>query len=80
MISCADAVRQMWEYVEQELDSGDRENVDEHLDRCRRCCGEMEFAEQLQRFMARGPEVDLPPGISAKFEKVLQDLETEGAS
>lgn len=80
MITCADAVRQMWEYIEQELDPADRETVDAHLARCRRCCGEMEFAEQLRGFMARKPQVDIPPAVSARFEKLLQGLETEGAS
>lgn len=79
MISCAEAVRQMWEYLERELDPGNRQRVDEHLARCRRCCGELEFAEELRVFMARRPAVDLPPGVWAQFETVLQDLEGERA-
>lgn len=80
MIRCADAVRQLWEYIEHELGPGDRGRVDEHLAFCRRCCGELEFAEELRRFMARSPDVDLPPPVAARFEKLLIDLETEGAS
>lgn len=75
MITCADAVRQMWEYVEQELSPVDREKVEQHLDFCRRCCGEMEFAEELRRFLAREPDFEVPPAVTERFEKVLQELE-----
>lgn len=79
MISCDEAVRQLWEYVEQELDAPRRERLEEHLSICRRCCGEMEFAEELRSFMARQSTVELPEGIATKFDHLLEDLESEGA-
>lgn len=78
MITCAEAVRQMWDYVERELSPGDREKVEEHLDFCRQCCGEMEFAEELRKFMARVPDVDVPPAVTSRFEQLLQELEETG--
>lgn len=75
MITCAEAVRQLWEYIEQELDPADRQRVEDHLALCRRCCGEMEFAEELRSFMARKPEVNLPPAVNERFERLLNDLE-----
>lgn len=80
MITCAEAVRRMWEYIERELDPGDRERVDEHLDLCRRCCGELEFAKELSRFMAQEPDVDVPHTVTAKFEELLQDLDDKEAT
>lgn len=79
MISCADAVRQLWEFVENELDTSDRQRMDEHLAFCRRCCGEVEFAEELHRFMARSATIDIPPLVQARLEGLLADLEAEGA-
>jgi anti-sigma factor RsiW len=79
MISCADAVRQLWEYVERELSPGDRHRVEEHLALCRRCCGELEFAEELRGFMANRPEVELPPAVAGRLEQLLENLETKGA-
>jgi anti-sigma factor RsiW len=79
MISCADAVRQLWEYVEKELSPANRHRVEEHLALCRRCCGELEFAEELRGFMANRPEVELPPAVLARLEGLLESLETEGA-
>lgn len=79
MITCAEAVQQLWSHIERELDPADRQRVEEHLALCRRCCGEMEFAEELRSFMARNSGVDLPPAVTERFEKVLDDLETKGA-
>lgn len=80
MISCDEAVRRLWEYVERELAPPNRQRVEEHLSLCRRCCGQMEFAEELRRFMARQSVVDLPPDIATRFERTLDDLEKEGAT
>lgn len=77
MITCDQAVRQLWEYVERELDQPNRERVEEHLALCRRCCGEMEFAEELRAFMAQRTKVDLPPQIAAKFDHLLDKLEAK---
>lgn len=77
MITCAEAVRQLWEYVEQELSPTDRQRVDDHLALCRRCCGEMEFAEEMRSFMAHRPQADLPPEVNERFESLLEDLEAK---
>ena len=79
MIDCAAAVRQLWEYLEHSLDPNDRERIDEHLAFCRRCCGEMEFADELRRFMRNASRIDLPPVVEARFDRFLRGLETEGA-
>ncbi len=78
MISCSEAVRRLWEYIEEGLAPGDRERVDEHLAFCRRCCGEMEFAQELRSFLAHRPPVDLPPDLEAHFDRFLTDLDSKG--
>lgn len=77
MIACAEAVRQLWEYLEEDLDEGDRERVDEHLAFCRRCCGELEFAAELKRTMARSTDVDLPEPIEQRLRAFIDELEKE---
>src|SRR5436190_1286145 len=62
MITCAEAVRQLWEYLDGVVEVTDREAIEEHLSFCRRCCGELDFAEELRRFLARPDEPDLSAG------------------
>jgi len=79
MIDCDEAVKQLWEYVESELDALERKRVEDHLALCKQCCGEMEFAEELRQFMASQLAVELPPGIGARFDRLLDELATERA-
>ena len=74
MISCSEAVRRLWEYLDGALDVADRALVEEHLGLCRRCCGEMEFAEELRRFLVRSVDVDLPADVMLRLNQTLEEL------
>lgn len=80
MIGCAEAVRQLWEYLEEDLEEEDRQTVEEHLAFCRRCCGELEFAEELRRFMAASSGPDLPDAIERRLRTFLDELNKEGTT
>lgn len=79
MIDCNEAVRQLWAYLEREVDPVERTRIEEHLAVCRRCCGEMEFADELRSFMARRPEVEIPSGLMTRMEQLIDDLEVNEA-
>lgn len=74
MITCAEAVKQLWDYPDGIVDESQRELVEEHLSFCRRCCGELEFAEELRRFLASHAEDDLPPAVQARLTATLDEL------
>ena len=46
-IPCSEAVRQLWDYLDQAVSPEDQAKVEQHLAFCRSCCGELEFANQL---------------------------------
>ena len=79
MNDCTEAVRQLWAYLEREVDPVERRRIEEHLALCRRCCGEMEFADEMRRFMARRPEVEIPPGLLSRMEQLIRELEVNEA-
>ena len=60
MISCSDAVRQLWDYLDGAVDDADRQAIEEHLDVCKRCCGEAEFADELRSFLETHAAEELP--------------------
>jgi predicted anti-sigma-YlaC factor YlaD len=78
MISCAEAVRQLWEVVQDEPLATDRSRIEEHLTLCRRCCGEMEFVIEMNRFMASVEESPLPPAVESRLEFALEQMQPEG--
>ena len=74
LIPCSEAVRQLWDYLDQAVSPEDHEKVEQHLSFCRSCCGELEFANQLRGFLASQSAEELPPHIKARLEHFLADL------
>lgn len=75
MISCTDAVRQLWEYLDGAVADSDRARIEEHLAFCRRCCGEVEFGHELRRFLADNAADELPDDVSGRLRSTLDQLE-----
>lgn len=75
MISCSQAVRQLWEFLDGSVDTADHQAIEEHLRFCRRCCGELEFAEELRRFLRSHAAAEIPPDVHARLLATVDDLE-----
>jgi mycothiol system anti-sigma-R factor len=75
MITCAEAVEQLWQYLDGTLDEENRAGIEEHLSFCLRCCGEVEFAEELRGFLARGGAEEIPDEVRARLLATLDELE-----
>ena len=74
MIGCAEAMRQLWEYLDATVDAHDRALVEEHLARCRRCCGELEFAVELRLLLAEPGREAMPDDVLRRLNDTLEDL------
>ena len=75
MISCAEAVRQLWEYLDDTVEDTERGLIDEHLVRCRQCCGELEFARELRRALADAAQDDIPDDVLRRLNQTLEEME-----
>jgi mycothiol system anti-sigma-R factor len=80
MISCHEAVRRLWEYLDGTVDEADRALVEEHLSRCRRCCGEMEFAHELRGLLARSVSTDIPADVVRRLNQTLEEMDRWAAT
>ena len=74
MITCFEATRQLWEYLDATADQATRMAIEEHLARCRACCGELEFAQELRRFLAISARDEVPAGVLRHLNKTLEEL------
>lgn len=74
MIGCAEAVQLLWKYLDETAEVGDRGLVEEHLSRCRTCCGELEFAKELRRMLARPAGEPLPPDLLQRLNATIEGL------
>ncbi len=75
LIPCAEAVRQLWEYLDRALPAGDHARVERHLAFCRRCCGELEFARELRALLASHASDGIPAEVRAELEAFVEGLE-----
>ena len=74
MISCAEAVRQLWAYLDGVAGQPRSAAIEEHLSLCRRCCGEAEFAVELRSFLAAHAHDDIPPQVHARLLAALAQI------
>jgi mycothiol system anti-sigma-R factor len=73
-IPCSEAVRQLWDYLDRAITPEDQERVEQHLSFCRRCCGELEFAKEIRRFLASGPSEEIPGHVRERLERFVEEL------
>jgi anti-sigma factor (TIGR02949 family) len=74
VISCAQAVRQLWEYLDGAAGPVQSAAIEDHLSACRRCCGEAEFAGELRTFLAAHADHDIPPQVHARLLAALGQI------
>jgi anti-sigma factor (TIGR02949 family) len=72
-ISCGEAVRRLWEYLDSALAADDHRELERHLAFCVRCCGELEFARELQRRL-RSTVIDVPVDARGRLERFIGAL------
>jgi hypothetical protein len=63
MIGCDEAMGQLCEYPDGTVVVIELGQIEEHLARCLRCCGERDFAEELRRLLASRAADDLPEDV-----------------
>ena len=74
IIPCSEAVRQLWEYLDNAISPEDQQKVEKHLAFCRTCCGELEFAKELRSFLASGSADEIPAHVKDRLEKFVEGL------
>lgn len=74
LIPCSEAVTQLWDYLDRSLTPEDYAKVERHLSFCRKCCGEMEFARELARFLESSSADEIPKNVRSRLDRMLEDL------
>ena len=75
IIGCREAVRQLWRFLDEELEQADQERVEEHLEYCVHCCGELEFARELRDRLSLQQAAEVPPDVRDRLEAFVDGLD-----
>ena len=71
-LTCAQAVRQFFAYLDRALAGEPLEALEKHLADCLDCCDRLEFNRRLDAFVkARMGEAPLPEGLEARLRQGL---------
>jgi anti-sigma factor (TIGR02949 family) len=77
-MTCDQAVRQFFAYLDRALAGEAREDLEAHLETCLSCCDKLAFSRQLDAFVrARLPEAPLPEGLEARVRQALADAASD---
>jgi anti-sigma factor (TIGR02949 family) len=75
--ACREAIRRLWDYLDDDLSPEDHRAVEEHLSFCLRCCGELEFSREIRRMLQGSAEPIIPDDVQARLEQLLDDVVPE---
>lgn len=80
LIDCREAVARMWAYLSQGLDEPDADELETHLGVCTRCCGELEFSQQLRQRVAEAELATMPSPVRSRITEMLESEAELGGS
>lgn len=74
--ACREAIRLLWDYLDDDLSPDDHREVEEHLSYCLRCCGELEFSREVRRMLRTTTETEpaVPGDVQARLERLIDDV------
>lgn len=73
-LTCSEAVRQFFAYLDGALTGGPLESLEEHLQECLDCCQKLEFSRTLDAFVKnRLGEAPLPEGIEERIRRRIEN-------
>lgn len=74
-ITCAEALQELWEFLDGGLKPWDHQAVEAHLAWCVRCCGETAFAGELLDLLRAATEARIPADVQDRLERFIDDLD-----
>jgi anti-sigma factor (TIGR02949 family) len=71
-MSCGDAVKQFFAYLDRALAGEAVEALEAHIEACLSCCDRLAFTRQLDTFVrSRLPDTPVPEDLEARIKQAL---------
>ncbi len=72
-ITCAEAVQRLYEYLDGEGSTENIEEIEIHLENCRRCCDRFTFEEALWRTVkTKGSQAQCPADLKVRVLELIR--------
>jgi anti-sigma factor (TIGR02949 family) len=73
-IDCEQALRQVFEFVDRELESSDHEAMQRHLHTCKSCFSRVEFERLLKARVGELRDEDASPELGERIKGLLKSF------
>ncbi|HER34860.1 MAG TPA: mycothiol system anti-sigma-R factor [Halothiobacillaceae bacterium] len=77
-IDCAEVMRQLFEYLDGEVDAVSRSEIMHHLDDCRSCFSRVEFEKALKEKVKQASRGTAPDSLRQKLDVLIQGFAVAG--
>lgn len=72
-MTCQEAVRHLYPFLDRELDTRKTRTVRRHLDLCRSCCTKFEFERALKALIReKAREGEVPPSLRQRVASLIE--------
>ncbi len=71
-ISCEEALRRLFAYLDRELDAHAHDEMERHISRCRGCFSRVEFEKRLQERLRETGREETPAQLKARIGELLR--------
>ena len=79
-MKCREALKHLYEYLDQQLDEKTVDEVREHLEKCKHCFDKYRFEKNLDALIKRPPKEDYQDAVSNIRQSVLEQIKKNEAA
>jgi len=81
MITCKEALAQLWAYIDGELPEGEARGVKSHLEACKGCHPHLDYQKAFCQFLRRHAQAPVPASLRRRVFLTLleEDRRTTGS-
>jgi mycothiol system anti-sigma-R factor len=77
--NCSQATKQLYQYLDAELDEKTASSLKSHLEDCGGCSGSFDFERRLKKVITMHLDEDMPENLLAKVRALIEDEKTVGS-
>ena len=72
-IACEEALKNLLEYLDREIDTEQSQQMDRHLSTCRSCYSRMEFEKRLRSHVKAAGKQEVSERLKSRIDRLFAD-------
>lgn len=73
-IDCDEVMRQLFDFLDDEVDMGAHEEIHQHIEDCRSCFSRVEFERELKQRVQGAGRAAAPQSLERRLSGLMRDL------